>query len=105
VHIVQRAPAVAPAVVVQRPAARAPAAKAPVKRARVAPRPAHRARPRHVVAAPLLRIPDHAPPTAIGALDAVPSRRRIPLVLVAALGALTLASGALVGTVARAARG
>jgi hypothetical protein len=77
---------------------------------RIAPRAKHHARPhrravaRRAPAAHPMRIPDHAAPTAIGALAAADPRRRVPLALVLALGGLTLASGALVGRIAWTAR-
>jgi hypothetical protein len=90
----------APPVVVQRPVTRTQ-----VPSRQVARRPTVRhAATRRSDVVPRLRIPDHAPPVAIGAFVTTDSRRRVPLALVLALGALTLASGALVGTVARVAR-
>lgn len=84
-------------------AARAPAAVRHVTPRR--PRHAHRVRPAHHAPAPveqLLRIPDHPAPVALGAFDLTGPTRRVPLAVVVALSLLTLASGVLVVTVARA---
>ena len=94
VHVpVRPAPAARPVVVVERAAVTIP---------QVTPRP--RRAPGAPVEQPL-RFPDHAPPVALGAADVTGTARRIPLAVVIALGTLTLASGVLVVTIARAERG
>jgi hypothetical protein len=100
-RVVQSPPPPSTPVVVQRPVERTPARVV----VQVAPRrPKQRTRPHPTVISPVLPIPGHAAPSAVGAFVTPAARKRVPLALVLALGALTLASGALVGTVARAAR-